>query len=168
MLTICLSPEATSAIRGACLRAGTLETGGMLLAERTSEDVFRVIEATTASAGRFASFVRVLADGLTRLEDFLGRKKHDYTRFNYLGEWHSHPSFAIQPSRTDDATMREIVGAPETTALFVVLLIVRLDAGNLRAGVWAYFPTGERVPCSVFVEQDSGGASPQIDARISV
>ncbi len=154
MLTIHLSPEVVSTIRDACRRAGTFETGGMLLAEHASEDVFRVIEATTAPMGLFASFVRVLADGLTRLEEFLKGKKHDYTRFNYLGEWHSHPSFAIQPSRTDDATMREIIGDPATNALFVVLLIVRLHAGDLQAGAWGYFPTGERVSCTVVLDTE--------------
>ena len=79
MLTISLSPEAASAIREACIRAGTLETGGMLFAEHVEENLFRVLEVTTTAPGRFASFVRAISEGLSRLEDFFRRKKHEYT-----------------------------------------------------------------------------------------
>lgn len=151
MLKILLSPEAATAVRDACVRAGTLETGGMLFAEHIAVDQFQVVEVTTTVPGRFASFVRAISEGLARLEDFFRRKQRAYTRFNYLGEWHSHPSFALRPSGTDDETMRDIVNDPGTQALFVVLMIVKIEAGILRAGAWAYFPNEERRDCEMRV-----------------
>jgi proteasome lid subunit RPN8/RPN11 len=154
MLTIHLPPDAHATIRAACERAGDRETGGMLFGEHVDEDVFRVVEATVHSVGRFASFVRVITDGFARLDAFFRKTRHDYTRFNYLGEWHSHPSFAVLPSGTDDATMQAIVDDPRTRALFVLLMIVKLEGGRLVAGAWAYFPEGARRTCRVVHDQD--------------
>lgn len=158
MLRIVLSSDAAAAVRDACVRAGTLETGGMLFAEHIAEDQFHIIEVTTTAPGRFASFVRAVSEGLARLEDFFRRKRRAYTRFNYLGEWHSHPSFALQPSGTDDETMHDIVNDPGTKALFVVLMIVKIQAGELRVGAWAYFPSEGRRDCDVRVEPRESAA----------
>jgi hypothetical protein len=140
-------------LREACVRAGDSETGGMLFGEHVAEREFTIVEATVHAIGLFASFVRLIKDGLTRLDQFFRRTRYDYTRFNYLGEWHSHPSFALHPSPVDSATMQAIVDEPSTGALFVVLLIVKLDSnGHLRAGAWAYFPGGPRQTCTVICD----------------
>ncbi|HEX3069264.1 MAG TPA: Mov34/MPN/PAD-1 family protein [Thermoanaerobaculia bacterium] len=152
MLTIHLPPDALSTIQNACERAGSRETGGMLFGEHTGPETFRIVEATVHAVGRFASFVRVVTDGFARLDAFFRRTRHDYTRFNYLGEWHSHPSFAVHPSSTDDGSMIGIVSDPRTRALFVVLMIVKIEAGKLLAGAWAYFPNGERHTCHVVLD----------------
>jgi hypothetical protein len=152
MITIALSRDAARTVCDVCIRAGSLETGGMLFAEHAATDVFRVVEVTSAPPGRFASFVRILTEGLARLEDFFRRHRRAYTRFNYLGEWHSHPSFALHPSATDDATMRDIVGDPRTGAFFVVLMIVKMEGGELRARAWAYFPHDSAEECRVEIE----------------
>jgi integrative and conjugative element protein (TIGR02256 family) len=149
MLTIHLPPDALSTIKNACERAGTRETGGMLFGEHTGPDAFRVVEATVHAVGRFASFVRVITDGFARLDAFFRRTHHDYTRFNYLGEWHSHPSFAVYPSGTDHATMQGIVDDPRTRALFIVLMIVKVKGSEFVAGAWAFFPHGQRQECQV-------------------
>lgn len=125
----------------------------MLLAEHAGDEVFRVLDASTTTPGRFASFVRAVADGLAKIDRFFRRTGHDYTRFNYLGEWHSHPSFALLPSGTDDESMFEIVNDPETHARFAVLVIVRIDEGELRGGAWAYFPPGHREDCELIFEK---------------
>jgi integrative and conjugative element protein (TIGR02256 family) len=139
-------------MRKACKRAGSLETGGMLFAENVSPDTFRVLEATTSPAGRIASFVRILSDGVARLEAFFRKTRRSYERFNYLGEWHSHPSFALAPSETDSRTMQGIVDDPVTRALFVVLIIVKTEDDELHARAWAYFPASAEVECAVTLE----------------
>jgi Prokaryotic homologs of the JAB domain len=121
----------------------------MLFGEHVAEDEFRVIEATAHAVGLVASFVRVIADGFARLEQFFRRTRHDYTHFNYLGEWHSHPLFALHPSSTDAATMQRLVEEPATKALFVVLVIVKLEGSALRAGAWAFFPGLHPQTCTV-------------------
>ena len=154
MLTIRIAPEAARRMRRACERAGVLETGGMLLAEYAADEVFCVLDVTTAAPGRFASFVRALADGLGKLDRFFRRTGRDYTRFNYDGGWHSHPASARRPSAPDDASMFEIVNDPGTSALFAVLVIIRVEAGELRGGAWAYYPPDRREDCEFVVEGD--------------
>ena len=62
---------------------------------------------------------------LQALDDFFCRTGYDFTRFNYLGEWHSHPSFSAHPSRDDIATMTDFVENGEDIT-FAALMIVRL------------------------------------------
>jgi hypothetical protein len=82
-------------------------------------------------------------EALGRLLAFFEHANHDYERFNYIGEWHSHPCFAPEPSLRDDASMRQIVEDPQVGAHFVVLLVVKLDtAGQLLATAHTYLPDG--------------------------
>lgn len=149
MLTIRLRPEVRETLTSACRRAGERETGGMLFGEHLGIDDFAVIEATIASTGTVASFVRSLRATLGPLERFFARTNGEYRRFNYLGEWHSHPSFALVPSGTDDATMFELVEDPATNARFAVSMIVKLEKERLRAAAFVYFPGGARESCKV-------------------
>lgn len=152
MLTIRLPREVHRVLSGACRSAGRRETGGMLFGEHVAEDEFRVVEATVAGQGSFASFLRALASGLASLEAFFRRTKHDYRRFNYLGEWHSHPSFSLYPSGTDDETMFNIVNDPRTGARFAVSLIVKMVDDRLDARAFAYFPGDERHDAEIMAE----------------
>jgi hypothetical protein len=126
----------------------------MLFGEHVAPNDFRVVEATVAGTGTVASFLRGLIDGLSRLESFFRRTKRDYRRFNYLGEWHSHPSFALRPSTADDETMFEIVNDEATGALFAVSIIVKQVGGELEAAAFAYHPPRTREDASVVLEQD--------------
>lgn len=152
MLTIRLSPDVCRTIASACRSADPRETGGMLFGEHMAEGEFRVVEATVAGKGTIASFIRGIVDGLTRLESFFQRTRRDYRRFNYLGEWHSHPSFALRPSVTDDSTMFDLVTDPSTQARFAVSIIVKLEGVHLRGEAFAYFPTGLRETCRLIIE----------------
>ena len=85
-----------------------------------------------------------------RLRAIFQQTGHDYTRFNYLGEWHSHPSFAPYPSRTDDLSMLQIVQDVEVGANFAVLLIAKLELeGGLIATVHTYLPDGTRIQSNI-------------------
>ena len=125
----------------------------MLFGEHIADEEFRVADVTVAGQGSFASFVRAITDVVGLLENFFVQTKRDYQRFNYLGEWHSHPSFALIPSGTDDSTMRAIVNDPSTNARFAVSIIVKLINGKLHAAAFAYFPNGTRDVCCV-IESD--------------
>jgi hypothetical protein len=57
-----------------------------------------------------------------------------------LGEWHSHPSFALHPSSTDNATTFDIVHDSATGARFAVSIIVKLVADRPKAEAFIYFP----------------------------
>jgi len=98
----------------------------MIFAEQLAPDNFCVIDfSLDAHAGSHSTFNRDPDVHGRALNDFFRRTGRDFTRFNYLGEWHSHPSFSALPSRDDIATMTDLVENSEGIS-FAVLMIVRI------------------------------------------
>lgn len=145
MLTLILPSEQYELLLVALRKSGRREVGGMLMGEHAGPNLFVVREMTVHRRGAFASFVRRIEDAIGRLRAFFQQTGHDYTRFNYIGEWHSHPSFAPYPSRTDDLSMLQIIQDEIVGANFVVLLIAKIGPmGELVATVHTYLPDGTR------------------------
>lgn len=120
-----------SRIRDAIKEAGRQEIGGVLMGEQLDEGHFRIVEVTVQrSGGSTSGFVRDPKQHAADINAFFERTDFDFTRFNYLGEWHSHPSFFPWPSSTDKATMREIVNDDAVGVNFAVLLVVKLGWVN--------------------------------------
>jgi hypothetical protein len=122
--------------------AGNQEIGGILMGEHVADAVYRLRDLTIQRhGGTWTSFVRAIRAILSPLRRFFHATGYNFTRFNYLGEWHSHPSFSLQPSELDHQTMWEILGDPQVGANFVVLIIVRLSsAGHLEGAATVYIP----------------------------
>jgi proteasome lid subunit RPN8/RPN11 len=155
MLNLILPVEISRTITTALEKAGRREVGGVLLAEHVGPDAFAVREITVQGRGAIASFVRLIEDALGQITSFFRDSKRDYRRFNYLGEWHSHPSFEPEPSGRDDASMWEIVQDPKVGANFVALMIVKLDpASSLVASAHAYLPDGRKRRGTVTINTD--------------
>lgn len=145
MLNLVLPPEVTSVIQTALRKAGRHEIGGILMAEHIGPDKFKVQEITVHRRGAIASFIRRIEDAIGRLHQFFEHAGHDYARFNYLGEWHSHPSFEPIPSMKDDMSMLQIVQDQAVGANFAVLLVVKLDSnGELIGSAHTYLPDGTK------------------------
>jgi [CysO sulfur-carrier protein]-S-L-cysteine hydrolase len=139
-----LLPESiVERIKTALLTAGHREVGGVLMGEHVGVDIFRVTDLTIQmKGGSFAAFVRIVDLIVAPLRAFFQATNHDYTRFNYLGEWHSHHSFALVPSSRDHLTMQEIVLDPAVGARFAVLLLVKLsEKRELECSATVYTPT---------------------------
>ena len=150
MLTLVLPRDIQAELLAALRSAGKHEVGGVLMAAHVGPDRFEVRDITVHKRGAIASFVRRIEDALGRLQAFFSRTGNQYTKFNYIGEWHSHPMFAPEPSRTDDMSMHQIADDPKVGANFVVLLIVKLDSsGAIVAGVHTYLPGGVKHRASV-------------------
>jgi [CysO sulfur-carrier protein]-S-L-cysteine hydrolase len=106
-------------------RAGKREIGGVLMAEQISEGHFRVVDFSVDEAtGSSAHFVRSPGHHRSALSSFFDRTGSDYSRFNYLGEWHSHPSYPVIPSSQDIASMQDLVEG-ERGITFAILMIVK-------------------------------------------
>ena len=121
-----LGHDIRSRLRKALRQAGRREIGGMIFAEQLAPAHFRVMDfSLDAYSGSHAMFNRDPDVHRQALDDFFRRTGHDFTRFNYLGEWHSHPSFSARPSLDDIATMTDHVENGEDIS-FAVLMIVRL------------------------------------------
>jgi hypothetical protein len=125
-MKIALAPEIETRLRRALHQAGRREIGGMLFAEQLAPAYFRLMDFSLDShSGSHTHFQRDPAAHERALNEFFERTGRDFSRFNYLGEWHSHPSFTVSPSLEDIATMQSLVHNNTGTISFALLLIVR-------------------------------------------
>lgn len=143
MLRITVPADVQATLRNALSKAGDRECGGVLMGEHLGVNHFVVRALSVQKPGALASFVRRLAGALKAIKAFCGSTGNDYTRFNYLGEWHTHPLFSVQPSARDHATMRDLAMDQRVGANFVVLLIFRLNGGALEGSAHTYLPDGK-------------------------
>jgi len=156
-VTVTLPPELTERLRVALKKAGTNEIGGILMARHTGEREFVVSNMTIQGGGTFAAFMRQVQHAIDALRGFFEKTSHDYCTHNYLGEWHSHPSFMPMPSSKDEASMREIVTDPEMGANFVVLMIVKLvQHHQIEGSITVFLPDGSSFRGNLAIETGVG------------
>jgi proteasome lid subunit RPN8/RPN11 len=123
-----IAEDVVATLRNALQSAGPREIGGVLMGEQIEPGHFRIVETSIdAETGGSAHFVRSPAAHAEALDAFFQRTGNAYDRFNYLGEWHSHPTFDVTPSGQDAGSMLELVHG-ERGIDFAVLLIVRLGS----------------------------------------
>ena len=121
-----IARDVKAKLRRALISAGRREIGGVLIAEQVEPGFFRIVDLSMDDqTGGQAHFVRSPEAHAGALSEFFNRTGHEYDRFNYLGEWHSHPRFPVTPSAQDTLSMNELVEG-ERDIGFAVLLIVRL------------------------------------------
>jgi [CysO sulfur-carrier protein]-S-L-cysteine hydrolase len=152
-----LPPQIIKRLYGELRRAGRREIGGLLMGEHVRDDVFRVVDISVQRlGGTQVCFIRNPTDHQTQLQEFFARTGENYSRFNYLGEWHSHPTFDALPSTTDIQTMQSIVSDPAVGVNFLTLLIAKLSSGKQVEATAIAFRMGEPpVGVSVSAEVDS-------------
>jgi len=165
-MQLLLAPQIIKRLKRELRRAGGREIGGLLMGEHVSEEVFHVVDISVQHAGGSHScFIRNPSDHKIQLERFFAQTGNDYARFNYLGEWHSHPSFEPVPSSTDVQTMQSIVDDPNVGVNFLVLLIPKLGSRKRFEATATAF-RARTLPLSVLLleasdlkAQREGGAS---------
>lgn len=137
-------------------KAGPREIGGVLVGEHLEGDTFRIADLSVQhSGGSAAHFLRDLEQSQMFLSEFFSKTGNDYARFNYLGEWHSHPSFSPLPSSEDVATMLSIVRDPQVGVHFAVLMIATLRGqSNIELSATAFRSTAKPEPATVELESD--------------
>jgi len=114
-------------LRQALRAARRREIGGVLMGEQIEPGHFRIVDLSIdKETGGRAHFVRSPEAHSAALDAFFQRTGNAYDRFNYLGEWHSHPGFPVAPSLQDAGSMMELVHG-ERGIDFAVLLVVRLE-----------------------------------------
>ena len=156
-MQVLLAPQVTKRLQRELRRAGSREIGGLLLAEHLGEELFRVVEISVQrTGGTHAGFMRDPQRHRRQLKGFFRRTGEDYTRFNYLGEWHSHPSFPAHPSIADVETMQSIVEDPAVGVNFLVLLVCKHDAaGAIEATATAFLALSLSARVPLVLEQQT-------------
>lgn len=133
--------------------AGNREIGGILMGKYIGFDEFNVEEITIEPKfGTFASFVRALPHALVSLNKFFKKTKYNYTHFNYMGEWHSHPSFIPTPSFKDISTMMDSINDKKVGANFLILIILKLSLlGSLEGSAMVFYPDLPFTSCDLII-----------------
>ncbi|MGX9353497.1 Mov34/MPN/PAD-1 family protein (plasmid) [Shimia sp. W99] len=137
-LSLTIPPAQWNAMRG-CLEIGGLrEIGGWLVAEQLAPGKFELVGFTVdLDAGTRNRFASLPAKHGAQLDGILAANVERSGRVDYLGEWHSHPTFPPVPSDIDIAAMTKMV--EESGPSFAALLIVRLlGAAVLQATITTF------------------------------
>jgi [CysO sulfur-carrier protein]-S-L-cysteine hydrolase len=153
-MQLSLAPGVVKRLQRELRRAGSQEIGGLLMGEHLGAELFRVIEISVQrSGGSQACFIRNPRNHQAQLKSFFTRTGEDFTRFNYLGEWHSHPSFEPAPSHTDIQTMQSIVNDPAVGVTFAILLIPKLVSNRtIEATATAFTMSGVPLEIPLLIE----------------
>ena len=127
-----LTRDVKKRLRSSLREARDREIGGMLFAEQLEPGYFCIVDfSLDPFSGSHAKFQRDPQSHQGTLDNFFRRTGRDFGRFNYLGEWYSHPFFSVHPSMQDVNTMKDIVEDESSVITFAVLLIV-----GLRFRLW--------------------------------
>ena len=145
-MRLTLPRDQVTTLRAALQRGGAREVGGQLFGEQRAPSDFTITDLTVQPRGSFTRFIVDLVQAARDALAFFERTERRYTTFNYIGEWHSHPNFAVRPSDVDIASMLELVGEASFKGNFAVLMIARLDADELTCGAWMFDPCGRAAP----------------------
>lgn len=139
MIEVRLSDACGRKLKAELARAGSNEIGGVLAAENLGGGIFDIVDLSVQrSGGSYASFKRTFGQHDRFMRRFFNRTGHHYERFNYLGEWHSHPSFPALPSFVDGNQMQLLLREPDQKARFLVLLVVKGGKSGIEASAHAF------------------------------
>ena len=140
MLTLEIGKRHLARLKRELRHAGDREIGGVLAGEDLGGGRFSIADLSVQRfGGTIASFVRDPQHRSVFLRSFFAKTGSDFQRFNYLGEWHSHPLYSVCPSGVDRVQMQALVQAPDEAAHFIILMVVRLNGwGEIQASAHAF------------------------------
>lgn len=160
-MKIVISREVCGILSKELKMAGDREIGGVLVGEHLGEGRFQVADLSVQRhGGTRSSFERDPILHGAFITEFYNRTGHDYARFNYLGEWHSHPTYPAYPSAYDVGSMQSIVEQPEVNVDFALLLVVKRRFWRGLEASATIFRPAER-PAPILLERPSGYRGPR-------
>ena len=158
-----LPPDLNEKLKVELRRAASREIGGLLVGEHVGDAEFRLVDLSVQrSGGNGACFVRRPEQHAAFLKEFFARTDGAYERFNYIGEWHSHPNFTPTPSSVDLRQMQDIVALGPDAPHFAILIVVRLESEAIRWSALAFRSRKAPAPVEIVItERPAGDPPPQ-------
>jgi proteasome lid subunit RPN8/RPN11 len=139
VIDVVLSSRCARKLKKELRLAGRNEIGGVMAGEQFADGQFLVKDLSVQRNGTPTSFVRDPVQHRKFMRRFHLLTGNKPERFNYLGEWHSHPSFLALPSTPDIRTMQAEIEDDEQTSSFLVLLVIKLGRdGGLVGSTHAF------------------------------
>ncbi len=141
MIEVRLGRECVRKLKHELRAAGMKEIGGVLAAEQIGDGQFDVVDLSVQRDGSNSHFQRDPIQHGEFIRAFHEKMGNQPERFNYLGEWHSHPAFPATPSDVDLQQMQELVEDKDQKSTFLVLVIIKLGrAGVLLGSAYGFRP----------------------------
>lgn len=124
-ISISLDDNSKQKIVEALKRYSPNEIGGILIGNKVSEDYIIVNDVSISNERGLFNFASFIRDTI-KAQKLLNEHYKNSTGF-YVGEWHSHPSFSLNPSSKDINTMKGIIQDKNYNVSFAILIIVKLN-----------------------------------------
>lgn len=141
MIDVILNGKCVRKLKRELRAAGSNEIGGVLAAEQVDDGRFLVVDLSVQRNGTHSHFERDPHQHREFIRRFHQRTGHKPERFNYLGEWHSHPVYPATPSDVDFRQMQHLVEEAEQKSTFLILVIVTLGLNSeLRGSAYGFRP----------------------------
>lgn len=114
------------------------ETRGSFFAERVNGALFKVNDVYFSKKRGTFSFIKMLiGDEYKKFQKNYHKKYFfEYEKYNYIGDWHSHPSFSCLPSSYDIA--EAIDDFKKSNANFIIQIIIKIENDKLVGNAFLY------------------------------
>jgi proteasome lid subunit RPN8/RPN11 len=115
-----------------------LETKGALFAEDLGNDTFKIDGVYLEPKPGTTTFVKLYINQeyVSFQKNYHKFRKNNFSKYNYIGDWHSHPLFECLPSSYDVSEVEEDI--KKSNAIFLVQLILKVLKGRLVGNAFYY------------------------------
>lgn len=139
--TVSLCSSSLQQVIDECIRAGTNETGGILIGSYSEDSSTAIIVEATARPSDSLVGRTTFQRGVKGLKHLLDSRWKTGTY--YVGEWHFHPGGSPEPSSDDLVSMRNISTNINYQCLEPVMIILGGDPSGLFSLSATVFPRGK-------------------------
>lgn len=105
------------------------EIGGILIGRKLDLNSILIVDLTVSDEIKKFSPFKFIRE--TKKSNKLIKKHFKNSTGYYVGEWHSHPSFSLNPSPGDIRTMKGIIKNTDYGVAFSLMIIVKLRQNEL-------------------------------------
>lgn len=131
-----LSESVVQEVFSLCARAGSKETGGILVGRYSESNNAAIVTKASPPPPDSRSGWNWFTRGVRGLQRWLDSLWREPDRSYYLGEWHFHPGAAPVASDTDARQMEAIAADPKYNCPEPVLLIIGGTPTKRTAGAY--------------------------------